>query len=95
MFLRLGKWACYLILSGFLPERSPFFLESVQSPSLVEPVQSTSSSVTLEWQYNEDDPAQPAFITGYLVTVQEVLTGQAASRKTCVNYPLAGLTAFS
>ncbi|XP_042276180.1 oncostatin-M-specific receptor subunit beta [Thunnus maccoyii] len=47
-------------------------LESVQSPSLVEPVQSTSSSVTLEWRYNEDDPAHPAFITGYLVTVQEV-----------------------
>jgi len=38
----------------------------------VEPVQSTSSSVALEWHYNEDDPAQPAFITGYLVTVQEV-----------------------
>uniref|UniRef100_A0A3P9BW38 Leukemia inhibitory factor receptor n=1 Tax=Maylandia zebra TaxID=106582 RepID=A0A3P9BW38_9CICH len=45
---------------------------SVQRPSLVEPVQSTSSSVTLEWHYNEDDPAQPAFIMGYLVTVQEV-----------------------
>ncbi|KAM4576175.1 leukemia inhibitory factor receptor isoform 2-T2 [Odontesthes bonariensis] len=47
-------------------------LTSVQSPSLVEPVQSTSSSVALEWHYNEDDPAHPAFITGYLVTVQEV-----------------------
>ncbi|XP_072243660.1 leukemia inhibitory factor receptor isoform X2 [Leuresthes tenuis] len=47
-------------------------LTSVQSPGLVEPVQSTSSSVALEWRYNEDDPAQPAFITGYLVTVQEV-----------------------
>ncbi|KAL3975554.1 dynein regulatry complex protein 1 [Sarotherodon galilaeus] len=46
--------------------------KSVQRPSLVEPVQSTSSSVTLEWHYNEDDPAQPAFIMGYLVTVQEV-----------------------
>uniref|UniRef100_A0A3Q2X1Q5 Leukemia inhibitory factor receptor-like n=1 Tax=Haplochromis burtoni TaxID=8153 RepID=A0A3Q2X1Q5_HAPBU len=45
---------------------------SVQRPSLVEPVQSTSSSVTLEWHYNEDDPAQPAFIMGYLVTVQEI-----------------------
>ncbi|XP_028269069.1 leukemia inhibitory factor receptor [Parambassis ranga] len=53
-------------------------LKSVQSPSLVEPVHSTSSSVTLEWHYNEDDPTQPAFITGYLVTVQEVLTAQAA-----------------
>ncbi|KAG8011834.1 Oncostatin-M-specific receptor subunit beta [Nibea albiflora] len=46
-------------------------LKSVLSPSLVEPVQCTSSSVTLEWHYNEDDPAHPAFITGYLVIVQE------------------------
>lgn len=45
--------------------------ESVQSPSLVEPA-SASSSVTLEWRYNEDDQAHPAFITGYLVTVKEV-----------------------
>ncbi|KAM9360201.1 leukemia inhibitory factor receptor [Symphorus nematophorus] len=47
-------------------------LQSVQSPFLVEPVQSTSSSVTLEWHYSEDDPAHSAFITGYLVMVQEV-----------------------
>ncbi|XP_054467793.1 leukemia inhibitory factor receptor [Anoplopoma fimbria] len=47
-------------------------LQSVKSPSLVEPVQSTSSSVTLKWSYNEDDPAHPAFITGYQVTAQEV-----------------------
>lgn len=47
-------------------------LKSVQAPCLVEPVQSTSSSVTLEWRYDENDPAQPAFIIGYLVTVQEV-----------------------
>lgn len=44
---------------------------------------SDSSSVTLEWHYNEDDEAHPAFITGYLVTVQEVqqntLTGKAAN----------------
>ncbi|XP_027133359.1 leukemia inhibitory factor receptor isoform X3 [Larimichthys crocea] len=46
-------------------------LKSVLSPSLVEPVQCTSSSVTLEWHYNEDDPSHPAFITGYLVIVQE------------------------
>uniref|UniRef100_A0A3P8TEF7 Fibronectin type-III domain-containing protein n=1 Tax=Amphiprion percula TaxID=161767 RepID=A0A3P8TEF7_AMPPE len=45
-------------------------LKSVQAPRLVEPVQSTSSSMTLEWRYNEND--QPAFITGYLVTVQEM-----------------------
>uniref|UniRef100_A0A4W6BVD3 Fibronectin type-III domain-containing protein n=1 Tax=Lates calcarifer TaxID=8187 RepID=A0A4W6BVD3_LATCA len=44
---------------------------SVQSPSLVEPVQITSSTVTLEWHYNEADPSHPAFITGYLVIVQE------------------------
>ncbi|XP_035514491.1 oncostatin-M-specific receptor subunit beta [Morone saxatilis] len=47
-------------------------LTSLQSPNLVEPVQSTSSSVTLEWHYSEDDPAHPAFITGYLVMVQKV-----------------------
>ncbi|XP_073322066.1 leukemia inhibitory factor receptor [Pagrus major] len=41
----------------------------VQSLSLVEPVQSTSSSVTLEWRYDVDDLA---FIAGYLVKVQEV-----------------------
>ncbi|XP_047447462.1 oncostatin-M-specific receptor subunit beta isoform X2 [Mugil cephalus] len=55
-------------------------LNSIQSLKLVQPVQSTSSSVTLEWLYDEDD--QPAFITGYLVTVQEVASnivpGQAA-----------------
>lgn len=28
--------------------------------------------MTLEWRYDVDDPAHPAFITGYLVTVQEV-----------------------
>ncbi|XP_028434715.1 leukemia inhibitory factor receptor isoform X2 [Perca flavescens] len=47
-------------------------LKSVQSPSLVEPFQITSSSVTLEWSYDEDDPAHSAFITGYLVTAQAV-----------------------
>uniref|UniRef100_A0A672ZJU3 Oncostatin-M-specific receptor subunit beta-like n=1 Tax=Sphaeramia orbicularis TaxID=375764 RepID=A0A672ZJU3_9TELE len=46
-------------------------LQSIASPSLVEPVQTTSSSVTLQWLYAEDDPAHPAFITGYSVTVQE------------------------
>ncbi|XP_078107293.1 leukemia inhibitory factor receptor isoform X1 [Sander vitreus] len=50
-------------------------LKSVQSPSLVEPFQSTSSSVTLEWSYDEDDPAHSAFITGYLVTTQTVGSG--------------------
>ncbi|KAG7489235.1 leukemia inhibitory factor receptor-like isoform X2 [Solea senegalensis] len=45
---------------------------AVPSPSLVEPVQTTSSSVTLEWRYSEDDPSHVAFITGYLVSVKEV-----------------------
>ncbi|XP_026198886.1 oncostatin-M-specific receptor subunit beta [Anabas testudineus] len=54
-------------------------LQSVQSPSLVKTVQRTSSSVTLEWSFNETDPAHPAFITGYLVTVQDVLPGYAAA----------------
>ncbi|XP_061585467.1 leukemia inhibitory factor receptor [Cololabis saira] len=55
-------------------------LNSVQAPSLVEPVQSSSSSVTLEWHYNEDDPGQPAFITGYLVTVQEAGSPSQAAK---------------
>ncbi|KAM9394426.1 leukemia inhibitory factor receptor isoform 2-T2 [Pholidichthys leucotaenia] len=50
-------------------------LQSVPSAVLVEPIFTTSSSVTLEWRYNEDDPALPAFITGYLVTVQEAQSG--------------------
>ncbi|XP_049435302.1 leukemia inhibitory factor receptor isoform X1 [Epinephelus fuscoguttatus] len=55
--------------------------KSVRSPELVEPVQRTSFSVTLEWRYNEDDPAHPAFITGYLVTVEsDTLPGHAANR---------------
>ncbi|KAG7239249.1 hypothetical protein INR49_029539 [Caranx melampygus] len=47
-------------------------LRPKQQPHLVEPAQSTSSSVTLEWSYNEYDPSHPAFITGYLVTIQEL-----------------------
>ncbi|XP_062418251.1 leukemia inhibitory factor receptor isoform X3 [Pungitius pungitius] len=47
----------------------------VKSPRLIEPVQRTSSSVMLEWSYSEDDPAHPGFITGYLVTAQEVGAG--------------------
>ncbi|XP_070761070.1 leukemia inhibitory factor receptor [Enoplosus armatus] len=63
---------------------------SVQSPNPVELVQSTSSSVTLEWRYDEDEPTHPAFITGYQVTVQEVgsemLPGHAAN---LFNVPVA------
>nr|XP_020449371.1 leukemia inhibitory factor receptor-like isoform X2 [Monopterus albus]XP_020449372.1 leukemia inhibitory factor receptor-like isoform X2 [Monopterus albus] len=66
------------IQTGYSQELNP-----VQSPSLVEAVQSSSSSVTLEWHYNEDDPAHPAFITGYLVIAQELgshmLPGSAAN----------------
>lgn len=80
------KVSCFnsneLYLSSFLKKR--LSSESVQSPILVEPVQSTSSSVTLEWSYNEDDPAHTAFITGYLVTGQEAgtdtLPGHVASK---------------
>ncbi|KAM3610502.1 uncharacterized protein V6R79_004825 [Siganus canaliculatus] len=54
-------------------------LKFARSPVLVEPAQCTSSSVTLEWHYSEDDPAHPAFITGYLVTVQEAASGQTAN----------------
>lgn len=57
--------------------------ESVEPPGLKEPVKMTYASVTLEWYYNEDDPAHSAFITGYLVTVHEVHSdtrgGQATS----------------
>lgn len=56
--------------------------ETVEAPNLGT-FRSDSLSVTLEWHYDEDDEAQPAFITGYLVTVQEVqqdaLTGKAAN----------------
>lgn len=41
---------------------------------MVKLVHSTSSSVTLEWCFDENDPTHPAFITGYLVTVQETGT---------------------
>ncbi|KAM3867636.1 leukemia inhibitory factor receptor [Diretmus argenteus] len=54
------------IQTGYSQELRP-----VQTPSLVEPVRRTSSSVTLEWHYNEDDQAHPGFITGYLVAVQK------------------------
>ncbi|XP_067377365.1 leukemia inhibitory factor receptor isoform X1 [Channa argus] len=62
------------IQSGYSQE-----LQTVQSPSLIEPVQSTYSSVTLEWRYNEADPTHPAFIVGYLVTVQDTLPGPNAN----------------
>lgn len=44
----------------------------VPRPRLVEPIQKTSSSVTLHWHYNEDDDSNPAFIIGYLVKVEDM-----------------------
>lgn len=58
-------WKMFL----FFPKIS--LSESVAAPNLVKFTRE-SSSVTLEWRYNEDDEVHPAFITGYLVTVQEV-----------------------
>ncbi|XP_047236405.1 leukemia inhibitory factor receptor isoform X3 [Girardinichthys multiradiatus] len=52
-------------------------LRSVKYPSLIKLVKSTHASVTLEWHYDEEDAAQPAFITGYLVTVQKVQSDTA------------------
>lgn len=56
---------------------------SVAAPSLVN-FTSESSSVTLEWRYDQDDQDHPAFITGYLVTVHEAqqdpLAGGASAK---------------
>lgn len=64
-----------------LPQNSDS--ESVAAPSLVNFI-SESSSVTLEWRYDEDDQDHPAFITGYLVTVheeqQDTLAGGASAK---------------
>ncbi|XP_071256166.1 leukemia inhibitory factor receptor isoform X3 [Salvelinus alpinus] len=54
------------IRTGYSQELKP-----VQSPRLVEPIRTTSSSVTLEWRYHEDDHSHPGFITGYLVTMHK------------------------
>ncbi|KAL0978919.1 hypothetical protein UPYG_G00177810 [Umbra pygmaea] len=43
----------------------------VQSPELIEPILISSSFVTLEWHYDEYNPSNPGFITGYLVTVHK------------------------
>ncbi|XP_029018223.1 oncostatin-M-specific receptor subunit beta isoform X2 [Betta splendens] len=53
--------------------------ESLQAPRVVQPIQRTSSSVTLTWSYDEDDPEHPAFITGYLVRVEDTLPGHSAN----------------
>lgn len=47
------------------------YSESVEAPSLAD-FTSESSSVTLEWRYDEDNRDHPAFITGYLVTARKV-----------------------
>ncbi|XP_023814694.1 leukemia inhibitory factor receptor isoform X2 [Oryzias latipes] len=59
-------------------------LKYVGSPSLVQPVQTTSSSATLEWLFNEHDPAHPAFIIGYLITVQGGRSDKAPDQATNV-----------
>ncbi|XP_028851218.1 leukemia inhibitory factor receptor isoform X2 [Denticeps clupeoides] len=51
---------------GYLKEQTPTQFPVVHGPAKV-----TSSSVTLEWSFREDDPLNPGFIIGYLVTVQE------------------------
>ncbi|CAL8345619.1 unnamed protein product [Lota lota] len=55
------------IQTGYFLELKP-----VERPRLVRPVTRTSSSVTLEWYYNEEDPTHPGSIIGYWVTVKEV-----------------------
>ncbi|XP_048854251.1 oncostatin-M-specific receptor subunit beta [Brienomyrus brachyistius] len=43
-------------------------LEPRRKPTL-NPVSISSSSALLSWEFNDDDPADPGFITGYRVTV--------------------------
>ncbi|XP_040010243.1 leukemia inhibitory factor receptor isoform X2 [Xiphias gladius] len=64
-------------------------LGAVKPPVLVEPVERTPSSVKLEWRYNEDDPAHLAFITGYVVTVQEGHTARGAEDSLKNNFSLS------
>ncbi|KAJ7993904.1 hypothetical protein DPEC_G00259530 [Dallia pectoralis] len=63
------------IRTGYSQELRP-----AQSPKLVEPIVMSSASVTLDWDYDENNPSNPGFITGYLVTVYKVpSTGHAHS----------------
>ncbi|XP_062308106.1 leukemia inhibitory factor receptor [Osmerus eperlanus] len=55
---------CLESQTGYLQELKPTLV-----PTLITPVHFASSSVTLEWRYNDDDPAHPGFIIGYQVTV--------------------------
>uniref|UniRef100_A0A8C7ZYH8 Fibronectin type-III domain-containing protein n=1 Tax=Oryzias sinensis TaxID=183150 RepID=A0A8C7ZYH8_9TELE len=61
---------------------------SKELSNLVQPVQTTSSSATLEWLFNEHDPAHPAFIIGYLITVQGGRSDKAPDQATSVSDPL-------
>ncbi|XP_024908948.1 oncostatin-M-specific receptor subunit beta isoform X2 [Cynoglossus semilaevis] len=62
----------------------------VPRPRLVEPIQKTSSSVTLHWHYNEDDDSNPAFIIGYLVKVEDMGPNtQPGFRKAVLNVTVA------
>uniref|UniRef100_A0A3P8XX68 Fibronectin type-III domain-containing protein n=1 Tax=Esox lucius TaxID=8010 RepID=A0A3P8XX68_ESOLU len=47
-------------------------LNNVSLPYLIEPIIMSSTSVTLDWDYDENNPSNPGFITGYLVTVHKV-----------------------
>ncbi|XP_035381796.1 leukemia inhibitory factor receptor [Electrophorus electricus] len=49
---------------GYLEEQKP-----VQFPELEFPPSVSWTSVKLEWSFNEEDPAHPGFITGYMITV--------------------------
>ncbi|XP_076854821.1 leukemia inhibitory factor receptor isoform X2 [Brachyhypopomus gauderio] len=49
---------------GYLEEQKP-----LQFPELFHSVSVSWSSVKLEWTFNEEDPAHPGFITGYMITV--------------------------
>ncbi|RVE67939.1 hypothetical protein OJAV_G00086790 [Oryzias javanicus] len=63
-------------------------LKHVQPPSLIQPVWTTSSSVTLEWLFSEEDPAHPAFIVGYRVTVQRGGSEEVQSTNLSIADPL-------
>lgn len=80
----------------FLPKIS--YSESVEAPSLVD-CTSESSSVTLEWRYDEDNRDHPAFITGYLVTVckvqQDTPAGGTSAKLPMLLWPLEAPTLAS
>nr|XP_023692485.1 oncostatin-M-specific receptor subunit beta-like isoform X1 [Paramormyrops kingsleyae] len=62
-----GKHVLVEEITGYAEE-----LEPRRKPTL-NPVSISSSSALLSWEFNEDDPADPGFITGYQVNVTESL----------------------